>query len=157
LRNGLVIAIQAGGANKGEVRADAAAMRTYVTDPNKHNEQVAAYFVGAGVPKDQIGGVHANTYLYSSGSMKDERPAAVKVDGYASILERKIDKYPVVDSVAWARMDVQGRVVSESVYWPAIPAKVLADARRLDGLVSSGKAEFHARLPAGLTTGKVAI
>jgi hypothetical protein len=154
LRNGLVIAVQAAGANKGEARVEAP---TYVMDPVKHNEQVVAYFVGAGVPRDQIGGVHANTYLSSSGSMKDERPAPVKVDGYASILERKIEKYWVVDSVAWARMDEQGRVVSEWVYWPAIPAKVLADARRLEELVSPGKTEFLARLPAGLPAGKVVI
>jgi hypothetical protein len=154
LRNGLVIAVQAGGANKGEARVEAPA---YVMDPVKHNEQVVAYFVAAGVPRDQIGGVHANTYLSSSGSMKDERPAPVKVDGYASILERKIEKYWVVDSVAWARMDEQGRVVSEWVYWPAIPAKVLADARRLEELVSPGRTEYLARLPAGLPAGRVVI
>jgi hypothetical protein len=157
LRNGLVIATQAGGANKGEARAEVESKPAYVLDPNKHNDQVVTYFVTAGVPRDQIGGVHANTYLSSSGSMNDAQPAPVKVDGYASILERKIEKYPVVDSVAWARMDQQGRVVSEWVYWPAIPAKVLADARRLEELVSSGKAEFLARLPAGLPTGKVVI
>jgi hypothetical protein len=157
LRNGLVIAIQAGGANKGDVTADATSKPASVMDPNKHNEQVAAYFVGAGVPRDQIGGVHANTYLSSSGSMKDERPAPVKVDGYASILERKIEKYPVVDSSAWARMDVQGKVVSEWVYWPAIPARVLADARRLEGLVAPGESEFLARLPVELREGKVVI
>jgi hypothetical protein len=128
-----------------------------IRDPVKHNEQVVAYFVAAGVPRDQIGGVHANTYLSSSGSMKDERPAPVKVDGYASILERKILRYSVVDSIAWARMDEQVRVVSEWVYWPAIPAKVLADARRLEELVSPGKTEFLARLPAGLPAGKVVI
>ena len=89
--------------------------------------------------------------------MKDERPAAVRVDGYASILERKIEKYPVVDSSAWARIDVQGKVVSEWVYWPAIPARVLADARRLEGLVAPGKTEFLARLPAELRVGKVVI
>jgi hypothetical protein len=87
LRNGLVIAVQAGGANKGESTPEAA-KPVYVLDPNKHNEQVLAYFTGAGVPKDQIGGVHANTYLSSSGSMQDEHPAPVKVDGYASVLER---------------------------------------------------------------------
>lgn len=156
LRNGLVIAVPTGGANKGEVRGEAATP-TYVVDPTKHNEQVLAYFVGAGVPKDQIGGVHANTYLSSSGSMKDERPAPVRVDGYASCLERKIAKYPVVDSIAWARLDTQGKVVSEWVYWPAIPAKVLADARRLEELVSPGKTEFLARLPAGLPAGRVVI
>ena len=83
--------------------------------------------------------------------------APTKVDGYASILERKIEKYAVVDSVAWARMDDQGKVHSEWSNWPAISAKVLADARRLEEQVASGKTEFLAGLPAGLPPGKVVI
>jgi hypothetical protein len=64
----------------------------------------------------------------------------------------------VIDSVAWARINEQGKVVSEWVYWPAIPAKALADARRLEELVaSSAKTGFLARLPAGLPSGKLAI
>lgn len=141
LRNGLVVAVQSGGSDKGEGKAgDVEAKPGYVMDPDKHNKQVIDYFLAAGVPKDQIGGVHATTYLSSSGSAQDVRPAPPKVDGYASVLERKIEKYAVVDSVAWARMNEQGKVVSEWVYWPAIPAKALADAKRLEELAgSSGK------------------
>jgi hypothetical protein len=157
-RNGLVVAVQSGSANKGEARADDAASKTpYVMDPDKHNEQIIDYFVTAGIPREQVGGVHANTYLSASGSTKDEKPPVMKVDGYASVLERKIEKYAVPDSVAWARMDEQGKSIGEWVYWPPIPAKVLADARRLEELVASGKAEFLARLPSGLPPGKVVI
>jgi hypothetical protein len=155
LRNGLVIAVQSGGANKGEARGKEAATAGYVMDPDQHNQQVVDYFVAAGVPKDQIGGVRANTYLSSGGSTQDARAAPVKVDGYASVLQRKIDKYVVIDSVAWARMNDQGRAVSEWVYWPAIPAKALADAIRLEELAES--ADFLARLPAGLPRGTVVI
>jgi hypothetical protein len=155
----LVIAVQSGGSDKSEVKAGAVETKTgYVMDPDKHNKQVLDYFTAAGVPKDQIGGVHANTYLSSSGSTEDVRPAPPKVDGYASVLDRKIEEYAVVDSVAWARMNEQGRVVSEWVYWPAIPAKAIADARRLDELVrTAGKTGFLDRLPAGLPSGKVVI
>jgi hypothetical protein len=158
LRNGLAVAVQSRSANKGEARADDALSKTsYVMDPNKHNEQVVDYFIAAGIPQDQVGGVHANTYLSSSGWTNDERPPVPKVEGYASILERKVEKYPVLDSVAWARMDEQGKVVSEWVYWPAIPARALADARRLEEQVAPGKTEFLARLPSGLPPGKVVI
>jgi hypothetical protein len=159
LRNGLVVAVQSGGSDKGKGKAENEKARAgYVMDPNKHNEQVVDYFLAAGVPKEQIGGVHANTYLSSSGSVKEARPAPPKIDGYASVIERKIEKYPVVDSVAWARMNERGKVVSEWVYWPAIPAKALTDARRLEKLAgSSGKTDFLARLPAGLPSGKVVI
>jgi hypothetical protein len=158
LHNGLVVALQSGGADKGDDSAnDGTEKPSYLLDPQKHNEQVLDYFVTAGIPRDQIGGVHANTYLSSSGSTKDERPTAPKVDGYASILERKVEKYPVLDSVAWARMDDQGKVISEWVYWPAIPGKVLADARRLEEQLSSRKTDFLARLPSGLPSGRVVI
>lgn len=159
LRNGLVIAVQSGGSDKSEAKSgDEEAKAGYVMDPDKHSKQVLDYFLAAGVSKDQIGGVHANTYLSSSGSTQDVRPAPPKVDGYASVLDRKIEKYAVVDSVAWARVNEQGSVVSEWVYWPAIPAKAMAEARRLDELVrSSDKTGFLHRLPAGLPSGKVVI
>jgi hypothetical protein len=159
LHSGLVVAVQSAGSDKDDAKAGHVEAKTeYVMDPGKHNQQVIDYFLAAGVPKDQIGGVHATTSLSSSGSLKDTRPAPLKVDGYTSVLERKIDKYPVVDSVAWARMTGRGTVVGEWVYWPAIPAKALADARRLEELTgSSGKADFLAHLPAGLPPGRVVI
>lgn len=160
LHNGLVVAVQSGGANKGEAKAgNEEAKAGYVMDPDKHNQQVVDYFLAAGVPKDQIGGVHATTYLSSSGSLNDTRPAPVKVDGYASVLERKIEKFPVVDSAGWARMNERGEVVSEWVYWPAIPAKALEDARRLLEMTAgdSDKTAFLTRLPARLPPGKVVI
>jgi hypothetical protein len=157
LRNGLVVAVQNGSANKGQTRAADALLKTNVMDPNRHNDQVVEYFVTAGISRDQVGGVHANTYLSSSGSTKDERAPVPKVEGYASIVERKIERYAVVDSIAWARMDEHGSVISEWVYWPAIPAKVLADARLLEEQIAPGKTSFLARLPSGLPLGKVVI
>jgi hypothetical protein len=155
LRNGMAMAVRSGGANKDEPRADDAV--SFSMDPDKHNEQVVDYFVTAGIPRDQVGGVHANTYLSASGTASDGRPPVVKVDGYASIVERRIENFAVVDSVAWARMDEQGGVVSERVYWPAIPAQVLRDAKRLEEQTTSGKTEFLPRLSADLPPGKVVI
>jgi hypothetical protein len=160
LHNGLVVATQSGGANKGEAKAgDVGVKAGYVMDPDKHNKQVVDYFLASGVPKDQIGGVHATTYLSWGGSLKDAQAARPKIDGYASVLERKIEKFPVVDTVAWARMNEQEKVISEWVYWPAIPAKTLADARRLLEMTAGDydKTGFVARLPAGLPPGKVVI
>jgi hypothetical protein len=62
-----------------------------------------------------------------------------------------------IDSIAWARMTEQGNVISEWVYWPAIPAKILADARRLEEQIAPGKTTFLVRLPSGLPPGKVVI
>jgi hypothetical protein len=154
LRNGLFIAVENGGGDK-EKATPQLEGKVRVMDPDRHNEQVVEYFRGAGVPKEQIGGVHATTYLSSHGSVKDERPAPPKVDGYASVLERKIDGVPVVDSFAWARLNERGEVISESVYWPAIPAKAIADAKKM--LENAVKPDFMARLPAGLPAGRVVI
>ncbi|NVJ22403.1 MULTISPECIES: hypothetical protein [Myxococcus] len=159
LGNGLVIATPSNGSSKEAVGvlAPPPDLR-YTLGPDKHNAQVIEYFRAAGVPGDQMGGVHANTYLSSHGTTNESRPAQPQVDGYASILERTVGRFSVVDSVAWARLSNDGRVVSEWVYWPAIPAKVLEDARRLEALVASGdKSGFLARLPSGLPSGKVVI
>jgi hypothetical protein len=153
LQNGAVMALPNAHADREQTAAG------YALDPNRHNEQVVDYFLAAGVPRDQIGGVHTLTLLSSSGYRGEPRAASPKVDGYISVLQRKIDNYPVVDSVAWARMSEQGRAISEAFYWPAIPAKALADARRLEEVLgrNSDKSAFLARLPANLPPGNVVI
>jgi hypothetical protein len=64
----------------------------------------------------------------------------------------------VAESVAWARLDNDGRSITEWVYWPAIPAKTIAAAKHLDEMTSgAGKVEYLKRLPAGLRNGTVVI
>ncbi len=79
--------------------------------------------------------------------------------GYQSVRERRIEDVPVVDSVAWARVNEQGQVGGEWVYWPAIPPEVIADARRLKEQLSrdSAKGAFLARLPVNVQAGQVVI
>jgi hypothetical protein len=158
--NGLTVALQSDGSDKPGARAEGLArLKTVFTgEPEKHNKQVFEYFVRAGLPKAQVGGTHANTYLIANGSGKDKRLAETHVDGYATILERQIERYSVVDSVAWARLNDEGKVISEWVYWPAIPGKVISDAKRLEEMVrNSNKEGFLSRLPPGLPPGKVVI
>ena len=79
LKNGLIVTNESDGRNKGEEKAgDVVVKEGYVMDKDKHNQQVVDYFLTAGVPKEQIGGVHATTYLSASGSLKDTRQAPVK-------------------------------------------------------------------------------
>jgi len=157
LRNGLVIAVPSDGAPKAGA-SQAATEARYGAGPDRHNAQVLEYFRAAGLPGDQIGGVHANTYLSARGSTSELRPAQPQVDGYASILERKVEGHAVVDSVAWARLDDRGRSISEWIYWPPIPARALEEARELEALLGgAGRGDFLARLPAGLPPGRVVI
>jgi hypothetical protein len=131
----------------------------YSGTPEAHNQQVLDYFVGAGIPAAQVGGVHATTSLAASGNEGEARAPRPTVVGYQSVLARQVDGIPVIDSVAWARMSERGDVISEFVYWPAIPARVIADAKRLREQLGrdQDRRTFLARLPAVLPAGHVVI
>jgi len=160
LRNGLVIATLNDGADKGAAPApQQAAAEEYRLTPDKHNAMVMDYFIAAGIPRSQIGGIQATTFLSATSATKDAGAPKPKVDGYASVLQRVVGgKFPVAESVAWARLDNDGRSLTEWVYWPAIPAKTIAEANRLDEMTTGArKEEYLKRLPAGLRTGNVVI
>jgi hypothetical protein len=131
----------------------------YMLGADKHNQQVLDYFVAAGIPQDQIGGVHATTSLYASGGADDSSAAQPKIAGWQSILQRVINGVPVIDSVVWARMNEQGKVISEWVYWPPISAKAIDEARQIRAMLlqESDRAAFLFRLPPDLPPGKVVI
>lgn len=131
----------------------------YTMDPSQHNQEVLKYFIAAGIPRDQIGGIHATTRLSSTGRQGELRASPPKIDGYISVLERKIDDYLVPDSVAWAQIDKDGNVISEGVYWPAIPANALRDARHMKDVLAtkSDRSKFLARVPAELPPGQIVI
>jgi hypothetical protein len=156
-KTGLTMAVQSASQDKA---APAAKTRKPAAplDPDMHNRRVLDYFLQAGLPRDQIERAHANTYLSASGPASKAISVQPRVDGYATIVSRKADQYRVVDSVAWARMDEKGRIVSEWVYWPPIPAGVVADARRLNERVSGRQRDaFLAKTGATRNTGQVVI
>lgn len=131
----------------------------YTLGPVKHNEQVVAYFIAAGIPRDQIGGVHATTSMYARGGERDSTGAQPRIAGWQSVLQRVVVSVPVIDSVGWARMNDEGNVITEWVYWPPIPRKAIDDAKRLRVLLSqeAQRAMFLSRLPPNLPPGNVVI
>src|SRR5215475_5382889 len=60
LHNGVVMALP-------NAHAEAAQASRYGKDAAQHNEEVLKYFIAAGIPKNQIGGVHTMTRLSGSG------------------------------------------------------------------------------------------
>jgi hypothetical protein len=126
--------------------------------PEQHNQLVTNYFVGAGIPKEQVAAIHATTSL-ATNARADQVPAPQPaIAGYQSILDRKVGEIPVIDSVAWARLDDQGTVLAEWVYWPAIPGRVITEASRMRQVLAGAERQaFVARLPAGLPPGTVVI
>ena len=83
---------------------------------------MVAYFKAAGLPPEQIGGVHVNT-LMAGGGMVGAR-SSDRLVGYYSVVERVVDGMPVGDSYAWARFNIDDDVVEEEVFWPELPSEV---------------------------------
>ena len=61
--------------------------------------------------------------------------------------------------MAWARFNAKDQLVRETVYWPAIPGQVLADAEALRTKLSdpAALAALEAHLPVGATGSRVVI
>jgi len=128
------------------------------TNVNLHNETVRKYFTSAGLPPDQIGQIDIGSSMISSGRV-GEANGRPRFLGYTSTVTRKVAGYPVVESVASARMNASSEVVHEHVYWPELPLSVVDDARALDALIHdpSRSRRYLAALPNQGADGRVVI
>lgn len=107
-------------------------------DAEVHNQAARAYFVGAGLPEDQIDAVVIHgTVAFSGPSGSPEAEVPRPVD-YTTLISRQVRGIPVAESHAWVTFTADGRVVREAVFWPAIPAAVMAAAERVDGALRAG-------------------
>jgi len=123
-----------------------------------HNRHTLEYFLASGIPKDQVTGVHVNT-LMRGGMNANGEQLPNQFLGYYSCLERSIQGVPVVESQAWARFNVDGDVVEESVYWPALPPTLEADITNFQvaALDNAYRAKLAAPVPLDFASGKIAI
>jgi hypothetical protein len=127
----------------GDVRSipNAGAPTTLVRDRPEveaHNRAVKDYFLGLGLPQEQMMAPHVTTLHQASGSIAEPAIQPGKDTGfmaYYTNIGRQIDGIVVADSVAWARINADGEVVSEEIRWPAIPADVVHDAKKLAELM----------------------
>ena len=100
------------------------------TNPDEHSAAVKAYLVAAGVPASEVSGMHVTTTMAGGGPVRDGvQPAQSKLLWYTTHLERSLGGIPVESSYAFAALDNTGKVITEGVYWPAIPASVVSNAR----------------------------
>jgi hypothetical protein len=102
----------------------------FSVNADDHNAKVLAYFLGAGIPKDQIRNVDVHAEMHGGMSATGVRTKDQLV-GFCSILNRAINGFLVAESTAYATFNVDGDVVEESVYWPELPGYVVADAAAL--------------------------
>jgi hypothetical protein len=101
-----------------------------------HNERVVAYFKAAGLPAEQVSGVHATASMVRAAEPVGEATESVsgrrgELEGFQSVLERTIDGVPISDSFAWARFTEDDEVAWENVHWPPIPREAIEAAHAM--------------------------
>lgn len=118
-----------------------------------HNDHVLNYFVAAGLPKDQVGVVRATDMGSGDGLLSEEVATKDALhEAYYSVVTRQIEGIPVEESYAWARFNKKGQSVMEAVYWPALPASVVAEARALKAALEDPVkgGQIRGQLPQGM-------
>lgn len=134
---------------------------TFTRSASDHEARVLSYFTTAGVPSNQVGGVHSTVSATGGGIAGDPNARIAKSIQYTSIVERVIQGIPVAESHAWARFDDNDDVVAEDVYWPDFPTAALDEALAIaDQLKDTTKAAaYRAKLPpeVAATQGRVLV
>jgi len=122
--------------------------RPYLLDVPTHNQMVKDYFIGAGLPANQVADVQTMYFGSGSGSVGAPPPPPV-LESISSLLTRAINGVPVVESVAWAKFTTTGDVDMESVFWPPIDAAVASSAAAFAATLAdtAQHAAFLAKLP----------
>jgi hypothetical protein len=135
---------------------DGAAVRSRAPLPGgaaAHNNAVRQYFVGAGLPVGQI--LAVEIFPVVGGGYQRLASGKMVASGletllyYRSLIRRQVSGIPVPDSYAWARINQDGAVVAEGVYWPDIPSSAIASAIALSSVLSdaSTRAAYMSLLP----------
>jgi hypothetical protein len=102
--------------------------------------------VAAGVPAAEVSGTYVTTTMAGGGPVSGGiQPSQSKLLWYTTHLERSLAGIPVEGSFAFAALDSAGDVITEGVYWPAIPAHIVRKAQRLKDRPDSVD-EWHAFL-----------
>jgi hypothetical protein len=147
-----VFATRASGMVTALTNANSAARQgTPIGDNASHNDAVRQYFVKAGLPADQIEAVQDfEVVSVPASSSEDVGPPQRTVQYRYSMIKRQIQGISVPDSFAWARMNIDGTVVEEQVYWPSIPQSVIDSALAFSSRLGDQATltAFEAQLPA---------
>jgi len=106
--------------------------RPLTQDPTEHSGIVQDYLLKAGVPANEVSGTHVTTTMGGGGPRSSGvEPSKSTLLWYTTHLERSLQGIPVEGSFAYAALDSAGEVITEGVYWPAIPANVVSNAEAL--------------------------
>lgn len=164
--NGAVLAVPSSPGIPKRNAASIPSVKALTTDASIHNARVFEYFRAAGLPTSEVGGMHVTTTMEGSAPIRQRTilPSDSHFVAYTTHLERQIDGIPVTDSQAWASFNANDEVTSEGVFWPAIPAEVVAQAQTLRKLTADAarhnalRSSIQKTMPElGDTAGRVVI
>ncbi|HEX8106643.1 MAG TPA: hypothetical protein VF516_02895 [Kofleriaceae bacterium] len=104
----------------------------------EHSRVASDYLVRSGVPTSEVSGTHVTTTM-AGGMSRDGKlaPWSQRLLWYSTHLERSVGGVPVEGSFAFAALDTSGAAITEGVYWPSIPADVVARAQELSRRLGS--------------------
>jgi hypothetical protein len=123
----------------------------YLLDVATHNQMVRDYFLGAGLPADQVADIQ--TLYFASGTGGAGESTKPVLESINSRLTRVVGGVPVIESVAWAKLTTSGDVAMEAVFWPPIDAKIATQAATFAATLadSTQREDFLGKLPGGLS------
>ncbi|MGD0680148.1 MAG: hypothetical protein ABSC94_32600 [Polyangiaceae bacterium] len=110
---------------------------------------VIEYFGTMGLAGCQIASSSVFQMVGGSESADGGVGALTQEGGNTIVLARSISGIAVVESLASARFDSANQTTSESLYWPTVPADVVASARGFSSALADPAqlAAFKAKLP----------
>jgi hypothetical protein len=124
------------------------------------NAAVLDYFVNAGLPRDQVLGVAAleggRSFISANSPGLTQDILSTNFDSYISRGYRGVE---VVESFAWSQLGSHGESISESVYWPEIPASIMSGIAPFQSMLADAATRdaYLGRLPDGTQGGVLAI
>ncbi len=97
----------------------------YNLDEADQAQRVKLYFIGAGIPAEQVAAVGSTFIVAGGGAVSDTTSKPPALESINSVLSRSVGGIRVVESFAWAKMTTSGDVDMEAVFWPSIDNSVV--------------------------------
>jgi hypothetical protein len=106
---------------------------------DEHDAAAKAYFLKVGLSPSELGSLNHYTGRYGGRSLVDPRITEDVVTGYSTTFQRVVDGFSLPESVASVQLGANGAPMMLSVNWPTVPPTIIAKAKSMRDVLSSGK------------------
>jgi len=133
------------------------ALGPFATSGTANNEAVKTYFIGRGLPVNQVARVAVVSEIAFEEHARER--GTPRLNAYASSLVRVVDGFSVADSKATAKLKAGGEIALEQVWWPPFSRRAIRDARAIQSMLSDPhrRETYLASLPTQTKDGVVAV